>query len=131
MSIYDLVLKSRSYRSFSSDYKVTEEQLRALAECARNCPSAVNKQYLRYRLCCTPADMAKVLPLTKWAGLLPDWQLPPAGHEPPAAIVICHDRPVPEDMAQAAAREGVAIVTTAMSQFEASVALACLPPATK
>ena len=47
------------------------------------------------------------------------------------AIVICHDRPVPEDMAQAAAREGVAIVTTAMSQFEASVALACLPPATK
>lgn len=92
MSIYDLVLKSRSYRSYSPDHKVTEAQLRALAECARNCPSAVNKQYLRYRLCCTPADMEKVLPLTKWAGLLPDWQLPPVGHEPPAAIVICHDR---------------------------------------
>jgi hypothetical protein len=47
------------------------------------------------------------------------------------AIVICHDRPVPEDMAQAAAREEVAVITTAMSQFEASVALACLPPAAK
>ena len=47
------------------------------------------------------------------------------------AIVICHDRPVPEDMAAAAEREGVAIVTTPLSQFEASVALAELRPSTK
>lgn len=92
MSVYDLVVKSRSYRSYSPHRPVTEEELRSLVECARNCPSAVNKQFLRFRLCCTPADMEKVLPLTKWAGLLPDFQLPPVGHEPPAAIVICHDR---------------------------------------
>lgn len=47
------------------------------------------------------------------------------------AIVICHDRPIPDDMAQAAEREEVAIVTTPMSQFEASVALAGLPAARK
>lgn len=47
------------------------------------------------------------------------------------AIVICHDRPVPDDMAEAAAREGVAIVTTPLSQFAASVALSALPPSTK
>ena len=47
------------------------------------------------------------------------------------AIVICHDRPVPDDMAEAAAREGVAIVTSPLSQFEASVALASLPPSAK
>lgn len=47
------------------------------------------------------------------------------------AIVICHDRPVPDDMKAAAEREEVAIVTTPLSQFEASVALADLPPATK
>ncbi len=94
MSVYDLVLKNRSYRSFAPNRPVTEEQLRALVECARNCPSAVNKQFLRYRLCCTPEAMATVLPLTKWAGLLPDYHLPPEGHEPPAAIVICHDRTV-------------------------------------
>ena len=47
------------------------------------------------------------------------------------AIVICHDRPVPDDMKAAAEREEVAIVTTSLSQFEASVALADLPPATK
>lgn len=47
------------------------------------------------------------------------------------AIVICHDRPVPDDMAEAAKREEVAIIATPMSQFEASVALSCLPPAAK
>lgn len=39
------------------------------------------------------------------------------------AIVICHNRPVPEDMKVAAEREEVAIVTTPLSQFAASVAL--------
>jgi serine kinase of HPr protein (carbohydrate metabolism regulator) len=47
------------------------------------------------------------------------------------AIVICHDRPIPDDMAEAAKREEVAIITTPMSQFEASVALAELPAARK
>ena len=39
------------------------------------------------------------------------------------AIVICHNRPVPDDMKAAAEREEVAIVTTPLSQFAASVAL--------
>ena len=43
-------------------------------------------------------------------------------------IVICHDRPVPPDMAEAATREGVAIVTTPLSQYAAALALAELPP---
>ena len=38
-------------------------------------------------------------------------------------IVLCHNRPVPDDMKAAAAREEVAIVTTPLSQFAASVAL--------
>lgn len=46
-------------------------------------------------------------------------------------IVICHGRPVPDDMAEAARREEVAIVTTQMSQFEASIALSSLPPSRK
>lgn len=39
-------------------------------------------------------------------------------------IVICHNRPVPDDMKAAAEREEVAIITTPLSQFAASVALA-------
>ena len=38
-------------------------------------------------------------------------------------IVICHNRPVPDDMKAAAGREEIAIVTTPLSQFAASVAL--------
>ena len=47
------------------------------------------------------------------------------------AIVICHDRPVPDDMKAAAEREEVAIVVSPLSQFAASVALAALPPSAK
>ena len=43
-------------------------------------------------------------------------------------IVICHDRPVPPDMAEAAKREGVAIITTPASQYAAALALHELPP---
>ena len=43
-------------------------------------------------------------------------------------IVICHGRPVPPDMAQAAEREGVAIVVTQMSQYAAALSLSELPP---
>ena len=46
-----------------------------------------------------------------------------------AVIVLCHDRPVPPDMAEAAAREGVAIVVTPRSQYAAALALRELPPA--
>ena len=46
-------------------------------------------------------------------------------------IVLCHNRPVPPDMAEAAKREGVAIVVTAMSQYAAALALSELPPADK
>lgn len=43
-------------------------------------------------------------------------------------IVVCHDRPVPPDMAGVAKREGVAIVVSPLSQYAASLALSELPP---
>ena len=48
-----------------------------------------------------------------------------------AVIVICHGRPVPDDMREAAAREGVAIVVTPLSQYAASLALSELPPSVR
>lgn len=39
-------------------------------------------------------------------------------------IVVCHDRPIPDDMKAAAEREEIAVITTKLSQFAASVALA-------
>ena len=46
-----------------------------------------------------------------------------------AVIVLCHNRPVPPDMAEAAAREGVAIIITPLSQYAVALALSSLPPA--
>ena len=43
-------------------------------------------------------------------------------------IVLCHNRPVPPDMAEAAKRENIAIVVTKFSQYAASLALSELPP---
>ena len=48
-----------------------------------------------------------------------------------SVIVICHARPIPDDMLAAANREHVAIVTTPLSQFACSVALAALPPSVR
>ena len=47
------------------------------------------------------------------------------------AVLICHGRPVPDDMKAAAMREGIALVTTPLSQFAASVALQELNPSQK
>ena len=47
------------------------------------------------------------------------------------AVVICHGRPVPDDMKAAAEREGIGIVTTPLSQFAAAIALAELKPSAK
>lgn len=47
------------------------------------------------------------------------------------AIVICNGRPIPEDMKLAAEREHVGLVTTSLSQFAASIALAELKPSTR
>ena len=47
------------------------------------------------------------------------------------AIVICHNRPIPDDMKAAAEKEEVAIITTSLSQFEVSVALSTLAPSKK
>jgi len=47
------------------------------------------------------------------------------------AVVICNNRPVPDDMKAAAEREGIGILTTGLTQFAASVALAELKPSTR
>ncbi len=118
MQFSDLVLKNRSYRSFNAARAVTETELRALVECARICPSAANKQPLRYRLVCTLDEMARLLAHTKWAAALPEWHFPPVGHEPTAAIVICHDRAVIPAEAASATDVGIAAQTMLLAAAE-------------
>lgn len=88
----DLVLKNRSYRSFSSDVKITKEEILDMIDLARITPSAMNLQPLRYKICVSEKECATLLSLTSWAGRLRPLTLPPKGHEPTAFIVICTDK---------------------------------------
>ncbi len=118
MQFYDLVLKNRSYRSFNAARTVLEEELRMLVECARVCPSAANRQPLRYRLVNTPSEMSAVLSYTRWAAALPEWTFPPRGHAPTAAIVICHDRSVVESEIVSATDVGIVAQTMLLAAAE-------------
>lgn len=87
----DLILKNRSYRSFDSSRKISKDELTSIIEMARKIPSARNLQAIKYKLCYTEEDCAKLFPLTAWAGALRPLVLPPKGHEPTGYVIICTD----------------------------------------
>ena len=87
----DLVRKSRSYRGYDRSYRFTRERLEDLADCARLCPSSVNKQPLRYYLAWEEETVSRIQAETRWARALQPTVLPRPGKEPTAFIVICQD----------------------------------------
>ncbi len=89
----DLVKKSRSYRSFKSDMKISREELLDFVDAARLTSAAMNMQTLKYRLVYEKEECASLLAITRWATKL-GIELPPKGHAPSAYIVICHDNSV-------------------------------------
>ncbi len=93
----DLVIKSRSYRSFDESRKITREELLEFVDCARFAPSSVNLQPLKYCLVYDKEQVEIVRPLTKWARGLPGMKLPPDGHEPTGFIVICLDTDISDN----------------------------------
>ena len=68
----DLVLKNRSYRGFDESVRISRETLEGFVDCARLCPSSVNKQPLKYFLAWEPEEVEKVQGLTKWRGAAGD-----------------------------------------------------------
>ncbi|MBO5295719.1 MAG: nitroreductase family protein [Clostridia bacterium] len=90
----DLIISSRSFRSFDSSIKITREQLLDWVDHARLSPSSINLQMLKFRLVTAPAECDLMLANTRWAGKLKEIQLPPKGHAPVAYIVVCADKSV-------------------------------------
>ena len=86
--LYDLILKTRSFRRFQEKEKVDSNVLRSLVDLARISGSARNVQPLKYILINTPAMNAKIFPHLGWAGYLQDWPGPAEG-ERPAAYIVC------------------------------------------
>lgn len=90
----DLLLSSRSYRSFDESVKITNEMLADWVDHARYAPSSINLQMLKFYTVTDEELCAKMLANTRWAGKIKDMKLPPDGHEPVAYVVICADKAV-------------------------------------
>lgn len=87
----DLVFKCRTYRRFYEDVAISMKDLRDLVDLARLTASTANSQALKFRLCNTPEDNAKVFDTLGWAGALPYWDGPGEGERPSAYIIILCD----------------------------------------
>ncbi len=90
----DLIVASRSYRSFDPTATISREMLLDWIDCARLSPSSMNLQMLKFRPVTDAAECEALLAETRWAGKLKDLHLPPKDHAPVAYIVICADTSV-------------------------------------
>lgn len=91
-SIPFLVKKSRSVRRFREECVIDPGTLLDLLDIARFCPSARNRQPLRYIISTRPEETARIHPLVEWALDLPEWDGPKTGERPPAYITIVTER---------------------------------------
>lgn len=91
-SLDSLLLKNRSYRGYDPSYVVSKEELLKMVEVVTKVPSGKNGQVLRYKLV-LPEDAPRLQQYTKWAGALPELNLPYPGTEPSAWIIICSTVP--------------------------------------
>ena len=92
LSLNSLLLKNRSYRGFDPSRVVTIEELKQIVEVCTKVPSAKNGQVLRFKLV-AGEDAPRLQKYTKWAGALPELNLPFPGTEPSAFIIICSTVP--------------------------------------
>lgn len=97
--IKDLVLKNRSYRAYDESCVMTREDLLELVDVARLCGSTTNKQALKFYIAWERGLVDAIVPLTRWAGMLPERGLPDPGKHPSAFIIVCVDKEIQPDPA--------------------------------
>jgi nitroreductase len=91
MTIRELLTRNRSYRRFHEDRPLDESALRDLVDLTRLCPSAANRQPLKYIISCDPAQNARIFPHLRWAAALMDWSGPAEGERPTGYVIILGD----------------------------------------
>lgn len=84
----NLVLENRSYRRFDNSSLVPMATLEELVDFAGICPSAANKQPLRFILSTSTQDNAAIFECLKWAAYLKNWDGPAPAERPTAYIVM-------------------------------------------
>lgn len=113
----ELVVKTRSYRSFDPKRPITREVMLHLVDLARRTASAINRQPLRYRIVSDTAECEKMLANTRYAGAL-SIKLPPEGMAPTGYIVICTDGEACSDTHWALKDLGIAAQTVMLAATE-------------
>lgn len=94
MTLKDLLTRNRSYRRFHEDQPLDEKTLTSLVELTCLCPSAANRQPLKYLISCQPQQNARIFPHLRWAAALADWPGPAQGERPTGYIIILGDTDV-------------------------------------
>ena len=97
MKLFDLILRSRSYRRFDEAHKINQEFLEQLINLARLSPTGANRQPLKFIPVCDPELCGEVFPSLQWAGYLKEWNGPEKGERPTAYIIIVGDKSVTEN----------------------------------
>ena len=97
MTLEELLTNSRSYRRFHEDQPLEEKTLVGLVELTRLCPSAANRQPLKYLISWQPDENAKIFPHLRWAAALKPWPGPAEGERPTGYVVILGDTRVAEN----------------------------------
>ncbi len=90
-SFKELLESDRSVRRFCQSHRISRASLLELVNLTRYCASGRNIQSLRYLIINSEEDCARLFPLLKWAGYLPDWDGPINGERPAAYLVQAND----------------------------------------
>lgn len=96
--LWDLVMKTRSYRRFDESFPIERSTLEELLSLARCTASAGNRQPLKYILSADPDRNDRIFSTLAWAGYLKNWDGPGPGERPTAYIVILVDKRIGENI---------------------------------
>ena len=91
MTIEELLRRNRSYRRFHEDRPIARQTLVDLVAVTRLCPSAANRQPLKYVVSASTETNAKIFSCLAWAGALKNWPGPAPGERPTGYIIILGD----------------------------------------
>ncbi len=91
MVIEELARRSRSFRRFHQD-PLDEQTLVGLVRMAQLCPSAANRQPLKYLLSWEPDRNRSIFPHLRWAAALADWPGPAEDERPTGYVILLGDR---------------------------------------
>lgn len=98
MNFMELMKKTRSTRRFKENISVSEDTLYYLLEAASFCPSAMNRQPLKYVLSHSEELNDKIFECLIWAPYIKEWAGPEKGERPAAYMIMCVERSLAENV---------------------------------